>query len=498
MKTPITREMIEKVAASSGAYQFDDDLENLFRDPPPAENMGESACGYLDVMPEKTMRNKYIDKEHPLALRPDYSGDFLDKLRARLYKNRNADDGLQDFDKPSDLIKYIPEVQPRDLQDEFYDINRPGDDAGHRDLKQYDDRGWDENDAPEISEDKILRERGWSDKRPVNKPEKFTLPLPENYVYLRNRIVNSYISKQQDFKARSVVARFLLNFQPDSIDINLNSLRVSKMLRDLDRSQIFTKKNNWRKPDFGGVTARLITKNKKQNGSWTFEFTTSSGSGYHNTIFQFIPKGDIKDIDRLHVRCCCSCNSWLYYGAQWNASHGGYLYISPKYRIRLKFSDPKIRDPYHRFTACKHVLACIPVLRQQKLADIEDEMMERLKREPEIEVDTRFHEPVEIPQELKECGKHPALRKVIDEWDRSSAAKRRKFVEGLNDARDVAWLAHRYPPTATKFVVKKLNDMSKIIPLTEKDVPDFKERVHRNLLKGKNSRLAAALLRRIM
>jgi hypothetical protein len=440
------QEMVKRIAAASGAFQFDDDTENLFPELPQLEDMEDAASGEKTIIPRKTLRNKdYQVMEQPLTVRPDYHGDFLDKLREEVYKNKSAE-SLLDFDMPSDLAKYIPETQPRDLQDEFYDINRPGEGAGYDTFKQYYDRGWDEDDAPEMSEDKVLRERGWENKKPQKKPTK-------NLFNLKEKVVNAFITQQDDFRAQSVIAKFLMELMPEEVDLTINNLRVAKLLRDFDKSLIYTKEKGWRKPEGEGVSARLI-RAEPRVGRWTF--MTTSGKESYTTVFQFIPQGSVRDPNKLHVRCSCTCPSWLFWGAQYNAVMNDYLY-GP---IKPKFTPPKKRDPTGRFMVCKHVLACIPVVSKYKVNVIEPTVKERIKKTPKIEIQKGFKEKLRIPNELVGFARRSDIKEAVRTWKSMPDNDRREFIMGLDSPGAVSFMAHRFPDTATGYVVEKLKEMS--------------------------------------
>lgn len=444
---------VKRIAAASGAFQFDDDTENLFPELPLIEDMEDDASGAVDILPRKTLRNRQYLQE-PLKVRPEYQGDFLDKLRQEVYKNRSAE-CLLDFDMPSDLLKYIPTPMPRDLQDEFYDINRPGEGAGYKDLKEYYDRGWDDSDAPEMSEDKVLRERNWTpNKKPIDSPVKMHL-----FHEATEGIVNAYLNTK--YRIQAVVAKFLMSFYPQEIEINLEDhaeyLKEAKLLRDLEKSQIYTKTHGWGKPGFGAkVTSRLI-KSEPGIGRWTF--LTTSGKGVHTTVFKFIPEKGIMDLNKLHVRVSCTCQSWLFWGAQFHAMTQDYIYISPDMPLRLKFSPPGTRDPEGKFLVCKHVLACVPIVRTKKIESMEPKKLEKLRQPPAVEVEKDFKEPIHIPEELKNVARRQDIVEIARKWNRMTEKDRRNFIMGLDSPRAVSYMAHRFPATSAKFVIEKLKDM---------------------------------------
>jgi hypothetical protein len=437
----MAKRVAQAFGLTPGAWQFDDDTENLFPNRPLLEDMEDAASGARDIQPRKTLRNRMHGRPlEPLIIRPEYSGDFLDKLRAE-FKNKSAD-SLLDFTSPDERAKYLPNVIPRDLQDEWYDINRPGEGAGYTDLKQYHDRGWDEEDAPEISEDKILRMRNFNKalKCPCLNPVK-----PEE-------------AEQVLQTAHMVMARYLMQICPRDFEIDPRQVRVAKMLHDFDQSLIYTKANGWRKPNDrlkNSISVRL-SKAEPDVGRWTF--ATSSGGDSYSTIFQFLPFKGILDPKKLHVRVSCTCPSWIYWGAQFNAVMGDYLYG----KVVPKFGPPKVRDPYHRFLVCKHVLACIPYVSNYKIKrELSPEVRERLKKFPKYELNEKFkQDKVRIPTYLRDYENNDEIKPVVKKWKRMPSNEQRNFIMGLDDPDAVAFMAYKFPKEATPFVIKKLKEMA--------------------------------------
>jgi len=389
----------------------DFDMENLFPPPTPIEDMEEAAEGAYDLQPSKTLRRRDYGPM-PLIVKPEYSGDFLEKLRSGVYAANS--ENLWDFSMPSEWLKHQESPHPREILDWYYDINRPGPDVGQKTLQEYNDRGWDDTDAPEMSEDKI------------------------------NRM----------YRAPVVVANWLMETMPIEGTIDLRSPRVAKLLNDLEKTSLTTKLKGKRKPDSSGVTVRL-SRAEPSRGRWTFK--TTSGKDVYTTVFQFIPSGTVRDVDRLNVRVSCTCPSWLFWGAQYNAVMGDYLYG----KIVPKFVPPVKRDPKREFLVCKHVLACIPLVSRYRTSPVTVTLKKRLQKEPEYEVDTKgFKEKLRIPDDLKYVVSEPDIKDAIKKWDTWSLARRKKFIMGLDDVDKISFMAHRFPKTATGFVVNKLKDIA--------------------------------------
>ena len=59
---------------------FDFDMGNLFPSREPLENMEDAASGAYENLPRNTLRERSFGKM-PLIIKPQYSGDFLEKLK---------------------------------------------------------------------------------------------------------------------------------------------------------------------------------------------------------------------------------------------------------------------------------------------------------------------------------------------------------------------------------------------------------------------------------
>jgi hypothetical protein len=409
------------------ANVVDFDMHNLFRPRAPLENMEDADSGAWEVMPSNVLRERSYGSQ-PLLIRPMYKGDFLKKLDLPYEgKSQNIEaadpENLKDFTYPDEMLKHQEEPHPRVNLDEYYDYNRPGEGAGGDDLKEYWKRQWDPDDSPEMSEDKWLRM--WAP--PNDEPE----------------------SNNEFFRASSIIANYLHQCYPIKACFDLRHTKTAKMLSDLEKSLIHGKK----KLNVSGVSVRL-SRAEPRVGRWTF--ATTSGKDTYATVFQFIPHSTIRDTTKLHARVSCSCPSFLFWGAQYHAVMEDYLYG----KIRPKFSPPKIRDPEGTFLVCKHILACVPIVSKYNLGAITEESRKRIKKEPRFEVETEIpEEKLRIPAELVSVGKRERIKKIVDQWDVKPKGRRRMVMD-LQDPEEVAYLAHRFPDTATAFVAQKLKQMA--------------------------------------
>jgi len=423
-----------------GAWGFNYDTENRFPEESMQEDMEGAASLSRDIQPKKNLRNRQYG-DMPLIVRPKYQGDFLDKLREQVYKNKTSEN-IQDYSNPEEMLKYMPEVIPRDLTDGWYEHSRPGDGIGNKTIQEYSDRGWDPDDAPEMSEDKNLNMR--------NRTRKFFLPPV----------------KKSPFSVKKVLAKYLMRVIPSDIEIDCAQVRVAKILRDFESSLIYSKprkekgitKGGWRKPDMNGVRA-MITKAEPEKGLYTFQ----TGTKNYSTIFQFIPQGEEVNPNKLQVRVTCSCPSWLFWGAQFNSVKGDYHYGE----IEPVFAPPTKRDPYERFLVCKHVLACSRLIarnpRQFSIESIPKKMQKQLQKEPPIKVKIKKpKEKIKIPAELKFLARRPNISKAVKEWSTMDDKQKKAFIDTLPDANSVAFFAFRFPNDQDNLeaVIYKLKNMA--------------------------------------
>ena len=443
----------------------DFDMTNFFGPKPLLDEMEDAAEGAMEEMPAGTLRERNYGTL-PLMVRPDYSGDFLEKLKEPFEgKSVEAADNnnTMDFSMPSEMLKHQEKPVPRILLDEFYEVNRPGkpdEGGGGETLKDYWNRSWDsDREAPEVSED-LLDKTKFKTDEPIDND----ISLPAKRVACRFLRVFAFMANQDVHVVKeihrgpcvnSVVAAYVFDHFPIDMRWDPRSPRLAKMLTELGQSQIFTKTKGWRRPDVSGVTVRL-QRAEPRVGRWTF--TTGSGKENYTTIFQFVPQSNIRQTDKLQVRVSCSCPSWLFWGAQYNAVLGDYLYG----KVRPKFTPPGKRDPENRFLVCKHVLACIPLVSRYRLMEITGPVKQRLRRPPKIQVEKNVpKEKMRIPSDLANFGRQPEIQKAVRDWLHMNPHAQEKFIMELQSPGAVAFMAHRFPDTATEYVVQKLKDMAK-------------------------------------
>ena len=484
------------------ANVLDFDMHNLIPNRSPIENLEDAAEGAHELLPHKTLRERGYG-QRPLLIKPDYGQNFLDKLKEP-FQGKSVIEGadetnLWDFSMPEEQLKHQEQPNPRVTLDEFYDINRPGEDAGGQDLKEYWDRGWDPEDAPEMSEDKWLRQKP---RQKLQNPLKvMKMPFKSARRVIASHQADQIVDSSEGASPSVVVAHYLMDSRPIKAWMSVKpNIRLAKLLGELAHPIIKTlpteERERWREtkrqyrrnkqelpeglkhepPPYPhpvsaeGVTV-AVRKREPALGRWTF--TTGSGRQSYSTVFQFIPHGNVRDPNKLHVQVNCSCPSFLYWGAQWHAYMESYLYGA----VRPIVTAPKKRDVGNKFLVCKHILACMPVVSRFHLEGITPEVSERLKQKPITRVMPTYHEKIRIPEDLTNIPEDiPAIQGAELQWDGWRPIQRKNFINGLDNPDAVAYMAHRFPNTATKYVAEKLKKMlvdSKLPPEIKKHASDL-------------------------
>ncbi len=439
----------------------DFDMHNLFEPRDYADNLEDAASGGHEVQPQKTLRERQYSPS-PLVLVPKYTGDFLDKLKNDPVHGKPMEaanpENLWDFSMPSEMLKHQEKPHPRNLVDDFYSINGPGPSDqgdGNRDLNEYwDDRGWDESDAPEMSEDKVQRMQNFKD--------------------MKKRVAFSFLDGQHSCDcasgplARNVVGSFLLRAMPVELVLgHEENIKTAVMLEDFKDCRITTKAKGTRLPDSSGVTA-VKAKAEPREARWTFTTYSADTPHPYTTTFQFIPHSNVKDLNKLHVRVSCTCPSWLFWGAQFNAAMGHYLYGG----VRPKFAQPKIRDPKMQFMCCKHVLKCIPLLEKFTMTKVVDKSVrKRIDKEPRFKIEKTEPEKLRIPPKLIKVGQRPKLKEMVRKWDDLPHQTKRSFIMKLEDPEEVTYFAYRFPESS-HYVADRLLQLSKV-PVLEKEAKEL-------------------------
>jgi len=96
-----------------------------------------------------------------------------------------------------------------------------------------------------------------------------------------------------------------------------------------------------------------LTRVDQKNAIWLYNVQGSKEP--YRVRLKAMRKGNIQDIQKLHVKVSCSCPFWQWQGPEHWAKQGDYLYGRP----RGLATTPKVKDPNGQHRACKHVLAVL-------------------------------------------------------------------------------------------------------------------------------------------
>jgi hypothetical protein len=104
-----------------------------------------------------------------------------------------------------------------------------------------------------------------------------------------------------------------------------------------------------------GVRLRRVDGRNKR---WLFEAKGSSGT-YVVKVKAFPRRKDITDPKKVDIKVSCSCPFWRWQGPEFHAKGKGYLLG----KAVGTASKPDIKDPNREHGACKHILACLSVVK---------------------------------------------------------------------------------------------------------------------------------------
>jgi hypothetical protein len=131
---------------------------------------------------------------------------------------------------------------------------------------------------------------------------------------------------------------------------------------------------------------------------------------------------------------------------------GNYLFG----KIKPKFSPPNHRDPApRRFMVCKHVLACVPIVSRYIMAVIKPTVKKKFEKPTKIEIER------EVPKYLRHIDEHPYTVTEVEEWPDKTETEQAKYIDEETDPDKLAYMAHKFPETASPLVVKRLQELVK-------------------------------------
>jgi hypothetical protein len=194
-----------------------------------------------------------------------------------------------------------------------------------------------------------------SDQSP--NPESSSEPTEDRDLDVHNPSAHVQLAEHPDpyieRMARKVVAAYLLESNPQEIDLDSDRTKVAISLLELVKStSALSKKNEPRcSPKLDKVRPKLNR----------YDFTVVCGESYsdpsgHEVKFKFLKKGNAKKVWMSRVLVSCSCPFWRYYGCDWNSNRKEY-----QERQMSDGSAPTVRGKTHLI--CKHIAACVPRVR---------------------------------------------------------------------------------------------------------------------------------------
>jgi len=101
-----------------------------------------------------------------------------------------------------------------------------------------------------------------------------------------------------------------------------------------------------------GLKVKLARVDAK-NAVWLFNVEGSKKP--YRVKMKATRKGNIRSLQKTHVKVSCSCPFWQWQGPEFHAKQGDYLYG----KAQGSASKPDVKDPNGQHRACKHVLAVL-------------------------------------------------------------------------------------------------------------------------------------------
>jgi hypothetical protein len=215
-----------------------------------------------------------------------------------------------------------------------------------------------------------------------------------------NDIKHEYEKAYETIKESSVhnvIAEFILSFIPP---ITLRDLDEANYLKTAATLNEIIAKHHHKNLTRDVLKAENVSVDWKKfnsrdglkKGFVSFKARSADSNETHSVFFQFL-KDDKQDVINpegaksyadLPVALSCSCESFLYYGAQWYALQGMYMYMPalrrsilppvPEFRVSRKGLGKGLN-----FRVCKHILACYDVI---KTWNVQTEFKRMIKYTP--------------------------------------------------------------------------------------------------------------------
>jgi len=130
--------------------------------------------------------------------------------------------------------------------------------------------------------------------------------------------------------------------------------------RAISLGELYQNTNNKSIKYESGCTATMKRAMPKQ-GRWTFSVKCSESwsKGPYDVRFKLLEESvKTRGLLGREIETSCNCNAWRYNGADYNSLKKDY-----NERQYSNGQAPTVRDKKHKFLICKHVAACVPIIK---------------------------------------------------------------------------------------------------------------------------------------
>ena len=192
-----------------------------------------------------------------------------------------------------------------------------------------------------------------------------------------------------------------------------------------------------------------------------------------------------KDLD---VRCSCTCEAFLYWGAQWNLHQRDGLEGQPRPKLQAPTERLDLRGHFvickHCYVVFKRVLPAVQhnivnILRQREVERKSKELEKKWEEEPESKPSIRRKKRDEIDKIRKEKNKQIQQQML----DALSKDEEKKMLEEEKKNPDLRKLPKHYQDIETEGPVTLLDELEAQEPEAPKHLPEPEQNALRDLYK---------------